>query len=178
MKIQFRPMTITDAAALASWRYPAPYDFYDWVPEYDPEVLTLPIAQTFAAIDGSGQFVGFVCFGMGARVPGGEAAGLYAARLLDIGLGLRPDLTGQGLGAAFVDAILAESRRRFSPRGFRLSVATFNRRAIRVYERAGFRAGPTCVSPVRGQPVEFLIMTRSETAGSEQPPDEERERAQ
>jgi [ribosomal protein S18]-alanine N-acetyltransferase len=42
------------------------------------------------------------------------------------------------LGLAYLQAGLAFATQRFTPRRFRLSVATFNERAIRVYERAGF----------------------------------------
>ena len=85
-------------------------------------------------------------------------AGLYGEPLLDVGLGLRPDLTGRGLGLGFVAAVLALGRERFGPVGFRLSVAVFNERAIRVYERAGFVRGETFLSPVGGVATAFLLM--------------------
>ena len=51
---------------------------------------------------------------------------------------MRPDLTGKGLGLAFVQAGLDFAREQFKPDYFRLFVLTYNERAIRVYERAGF----------------------------------------
>jgi hypothetical protein len=47
---------------------------------------------------------------------------------VDVGLGLRPDLTGRALGLGFMLAGLEFARRRFAPDGFRLSVAAFNER--------------------------------------------------
>src|SRR5438132_508675 len=51
---------------------------------------------------------------------------------LEIGLGLHPEWTGQGLGKSFLEAGLEYARRRFAPKQFTLSVASFNRRAITV----------------------------------------------
>jgi ribosomal-protein-alanine N-acetyltransferase len=52
---------------------------------------------------------------------------------------MRPDLTSQGLGLAFIQAGLSQLAA-VTPSDSRLvlDVATFNVRAIRVYERAGF----------------------------------------
>ena len=123
-----------------------------------------PAAGYAAATDEAGELVGFFCFGAGGRVPGGERAGVYAEDAVDVGLGLRPDLTGRGLGGAFVAAGLAHGRAVLTPppTRFRLSVAAFNERAIRVYERAGFRAGPRFTSPVGGVEVAFVLMVKEE----------------
>ena len=58
--------------------------------------------------------------------------------MLEYGLGIRPDLTGRGLGLEFVRAGLEFGRERFRPGRIVLAVAAFNERAIAVYERAGF----------------------------------------
>ncbi|HZU66371.1 MAG TPA: GNAT family protein [Ktedonobacteraceae bacterium] len=49
-----------------------------------------------------------------------------------------PDLTGKKLGLTLVNAGLDFARKQFAPDYFRLFVLTFNQRAIKVYERAGF----------------------------------------
>jgi ribosomal-protein-alanine N-acetyltransferase len=128
-ELHFEPMTQEEAEAIADWRYEPPYDFYD-AREDDGDLALLLSAErragrTFAAKDGSGAVVGFFSYG-----PEDDA--------IVVGLGLRPDLTGRGFGAAFVAAGLDFALARFAPRRFRLSVATFNERAITVYERAGF----------------------------------------
>lgn len=160
MRFAFRPMTEEDARAMAVWRYPDPHGFYD----LDADDLRETLAELpayHAATDERGELVGFFSCGPGAQVPGGHQAGLYPPDALDIGLGLRPDLTGRGLGAGFVAAGLAHLRATTNPppTRFRLSVAAFNTRAIRAYERAGFRAGVRFPSPVRGVDTDFLLMT-------------------
>ena len=76
-----------------------------------------------------------------ARDEHGDTIGFYYFEErppdLDYGLGLRPDLTGQGLGLEFFLAGLAFAHERYRPERVRLHVAAFNERARRVYERAG-----------------------------------------
>ena len=105
---------------MATWRYPPPYDFYDG----DAEPVRNP-ERFFEVRDQEGRLVGFYYL---------EARGDE----VEYGLGLRPDLTGQGLGLRFVMAGLAFAEQRYRPQRVVLSVAAFNERAKRVYEHAGF----------------------------------------
>ena len=83
---------------------------------------------------------------------------------LDYGLGLRPDLTGQGLGVEFFVAGLDLARERYRPRRIFLHVAEFNERARRVYERAGFRVVSSHVRRFeRFGDVPFLTMADAPT---------------
>ena len=74
---------------------------------------------------------------------------------LDIGLGMRPDLTGKGAGQSFVKKGIEFAMQNFRPETLRLSVATFNKRAISVYEKEGFIHEATFLN----NGTEFLIMT-------------------
>jgi [ribosomal protein S18]-alanine N-acetyltransferase len=147
----FRQINDADAREISGWRYAPPYDFYDATADpADLAELLDPQSRRdvyFSALDGKHRLVGFFQF-----EKTGEA--------VDVGLGLRPDLTGRGLGAEFVLAGLAFARERFSPRRFTLSVATFNGRAIGVYERVGFRRGRTYTHETNGGEHEFLSMWR------------------
>ena len=165
MRYSFTPLSEEEAREIAGWRYAPPYDFYNAdADQGDLQELLDRASPYYAVCDGKGELIGFFCFKGTAQVPAGLAAGAYDdPAALDIGLGMRPDLTGQDQGLAFVLAGLDFARRTFAPGAFRLSVATFNSRAIRVYERAGFVAGTRFMHHTNGGEHEFLCMTRGET---------------
>ena len=73
---------------------------------------------------------------------------------------MRPDLTGSGMGLAFLNSILAFARTEFSPENFRATVATFNRRAVRLCENAGFTPGRVFTGTTKDGDIEFVQMTR------------------
>ena len=77
---------------------------------------------------------------------------------VDIGLGMRPNITGNGFGLQFVNAGLAFSKEKYGCKYITLSVATFNERAIKVYKRAGFEAVGTFIQKTNGGCFEFLKM--------------------
>jgi ribosomal-protein-alanine N-acetyltransferase len=149
---RFKLMNQEDAEMIALWHYPEPFSFYDWAADQDDlaELLDSEVrGEAYAAVeDESGALVGY--FSCKPR-PGG---------ILVIGLGLHPDKTGRGHGGAFLAAGLEYARRRFAPEQFSLSVATFNRRAITVYERAGFAPVRVYMHSTNGGEWEFVEMRR------------------
>ncbi|MCL4831743.1 MAG: GNAT family N-acetyltransferase [Caldilineaceae bacterium] len=157
-------MSGEDAAQIARWRYPVPYDFYDSSPtDATAELLAAtaayyadPVHNYFAVDDGTGLFVGFGCFGIEAQVLGYDYT---QADALDIGLGMRPDRTGRGEGHAFLAAILSHARALHRPTLLRATIATFNQRSARTFLRAGFLP----IAAFRSQtarPIDFGIYTR------------------
>lgn len=144
MQFQFAPVSEADARSILAWRYDEPYTTYNAADDFESleRGLTEMLDRRspyYAVRDEQGELVGFFCFGTAAQVGDDVTPGLYGEdQIMDIGLGMRPDLTGLGLGLSFVQAGLAFAREQFHPRGFRLFVLTFNERAARVYERAGF----------------------------------------
>ena len=139
MDVSFTPMNEPDARTILGWRYEEPYAVYNCPPgEVDESVRALldPRNAYYAARDAAGDLIGYCCFGPDAQVAGGRYP---ADGMVDVGLGLRPDLTGNGLGPGFVSAILRFAEQELGYSRIRLTVAAFNRRAIRAYEKAGFR---------------------------------------
>lgn len=155
MDFTFRPMRLRDALATTHWRYPGEYALYNpgmtpvfvWLIEQPLRIFGA--AVYYAVWNERGERVGIFSFvRQGVKV--------------EIGVALRPDLTGlgQGIGLAFVRSGLAFASHRFSPRRFTLDVATFNSRARRVYERAGFRPVRIITRRTQGRTVEYLVMER------------------
>lgn len=161
---QLVPMGEREARAIAGWQYPAPFDFYNL--SADPEVITeLTDGSYWAAVDGRGQVAAFFCTGDAALVPDGLGAGAYGTShpVVDIGVGLRPDLTSHRLGGPFMMDVMDRLAGNPCVSHVRLTVATMNERAVRLYQRLGFVA--TGVFDSRG--VEFMVMERplAATAG-------------
>jgi ribosomal-protein-alanine N-acetyltransferase len=154
------PMCEKEAAIVSQWRYNDPYSFYNM--GNDPETIQeLLDGSYYSVFDQQNELSGYFCFGQNAQVPGGRAQGLYEDKeSLDIGLGLCPNLTGKGMGRCFLNAGLDFATKKFHRKTFRLSVATFNRRAIFVYEKAGFKPVQTFMSKTKHNEDEFLLMVK------------------
>jgi [ribosomal protein S18]-alanine N-acetyltransferase len=120
VKTTIAPATRAAITEMVGWQYGPPFEFYDGdgVPPKNPE-------RFFEVRDEAGTLVGF--YYLEER---GDAVFL--------GLGLRPELTGRGLGLDFVCAGVEFAISRFEPHRVILDVASFNERAIKVYKRAGF----------------------------------------
>jgi [ribosomal protein S18]-alanine N-acetyltransferase len=123
-------MTAADARAVAAWRYPGEYAFYDADADADDLAELLNPAEWghryFAADEEARhELAGFLVVKLSGRVA-------------EIGLGLRPGLTGLGLGESFLGDCLRFAET-LGAQSYTLAVAAFNQRAITVYERAGFR---------------------------------------
>ena len=132
--LEIRPVVAGDVREFARWRYEEPYDVYD---------LTDPVEELVAyftspeigchVVTHDGVVVAFSTFGADGRVPGGD----YSSAALDIGLGVRPDWTGRGLGAVVVAAVVGFARTLTDGR-LRVTIAARNARALSVWRRSGF----------------------------------------
>lgn len=156
-KFIFRQMDEDSAREIVSWQYEAPYDIYNSAPDRIEESVQGyldPANKYFTIWSTADALIGFRCFGADARVPGGD----YGAEALDMGGGLKPDLTGRGLGAGFMEAAMEFAHRHFAPVAFRATVAAFNKRALRVCEKIGYKQASVFVSTHSGK--EFVILIK------------------
>lgn len=138
MELYIKKMTVTYATEILNWNYTPPYDFYN--NKLSKEALDELLVNTYFAITDQNEFlVGFYCIGQAAQVPKGNEFNVYEKEMVDIGLGIRPDLTGKGIGSEFFKFILERILETTNFSILRLTVAKFNNRAIRLYENFGFK---------------------------------------
>lgn len=149
--MEIAALTRSMAGDMCTWRYPPPYDCYD-LTGADPDRLVQPDSGFFALLRGP-DLIGFRSFGADGRVPGWP----YHAAALDTGGGLRPDLTGQGLGRQAIATGLAFGRAVFAPAAFRVTVAGFNTRALRTVAALGFTRCGSFAASTTGTPFEVLV---------------------
>lgn len=156
MQFVFRPMTEEYATKIANWHYEGDAAFYDM--DQDPEDLEELLDPSnwidkYRAVVSEGEdLIGFFSFGRSENT-------------VTIGLGMKPELTGKGLGQAFVQAGMGYAQHKFGPVDLHLSVATFNKRAIKIYERLGFKRQGVFMNDTNGGIYEFLRMVKqSKTA--------------
>ena len=102
--MKIAPKTAGDFADYEQWHYQPPYDFYD----SDQEPVLNPERYFAVHDDDEGALIGFLYFEPKDDV-------------LEYGLGLRPDLTGKGLGLDVFHAGLEFGRERYGPSLIRLS---------------------------------------------------------
>ena len=154
-RFHFHPLGMRDALAASRWRYPGRYAMYNL--GLAPLIVAVFLRGPFSALAGVSYYA--------VTIEGEGLTGVFSLTRrggdVEIGVGLRPDLNGRGLGLPYLLEGLALARRRYHPRSFSLHVATFNQRAITVYERAGFLPGRVTPFIYQGQRFEEMRMSRS-----------------
>lgn len=149
MDYQFTKLSQEQAANIAfNWQYEVEYSFYNMTAdEEDLTEFLNPVERgdKYFIITKGNEEVGFFCFE-------------NEVDSIDIGLGMKPELTGRGIGLEFLKAGLDYARSKYNPKEITLSVATFNKRAIKVYKKAGFKSVETFMQDTNGSRFEFLKM--------------------
>ena len=104
--------------------------------------------------DGGDPRLALRAFGPDGRVPGGS----YDSWALDTGGGLRPELTGWGLGREAISTGLALGARQFASLVFRMTIAAFSIRAQKAVRSLWFDAVCRFVALTNGW--DYDIFTR------------------
>lgn len=159
MKFSIGQMNCGVAMEISKWIYEEPYSMYS-MDGSDSCINEFLNGFYLYACDEDSNLLGYFCFGQSAQVPVGNQFGVYTDDdIIDIGLGIKPDLCGQGLGFEFLSYGLEFAQNNISGKGFRLTVASFNERAIKIYERIGFKKFNSFIRISESEEMEFWVMT-------------------
>lgn len=157
MELQIDSLEANHAGEILNWRYPYPYDIYNYQGDVEEEMASLlnPNNAFFAILNLQGVLVGYCSFGADGQVPGGQ----YVESALDIGMGIHPDLTGNGNGKYYARAVIEYAREHLQPDLLRVTIADFNHRAQRVWHELDFEPVKTFIKT--GTESKFVILCRS-----------------
>ena len=114
---------------ISSWKYDGEYAIYN-LPPYEEQLhkhrgFANPVNSFYSFVENE-TLVGYVNLI-------GEENGVF------FGIGVRPDLCGRGWGQRITRSAIALSHRLYPGKPLYLEVRTWNLRAVRCYEKAGFR---------------------------------------
>lgn len=158
MELNVNQMNYNEAKQISKWIYKEPYSIYS-MDGSDNCIDELLNGTYFSASDEENNLIGYYCFGESAQVPVGNQFGAYNCKdIIDIGLGINPNLCGQGLGLKFLNSGLDYARNNLSAKRFRLTVVTFNQRAIKVYQKAGFEKINSFERITKTGKIDFWVM--------------------
>lgn len=161
IKMNIKSMNYDGAKEISKWIYKEPYSIYS-MDESDNCIEELLDGTYFLVVDKENNIIGYYCFGESAQVPAGNKFGVYNYKdIVDIGLGLNPNLCGQGLGLKFLNNGLDFAKNKLSAERVRLTVATFNQRAIKVYKHAGFEKLYSFARISEIEKIEFWVMIKN-----------------
>jgi ribosomal-protein-alanine N-acetyltransferase len=152
MKFEFYKMNNQYAHLILNWHYEKPFDFYDFSYDEDDyqewmEKIKNNDWENEYIVFYNKEFIGFFIF-------------ILEENYLEIALGLHPDLTSQGIGQSFVEAGIEYAKSNFKFDFLILNVASFNIRAIKVYQRVGFIEEEHFVQKINNQDYDFIKMVR------------------
>ncbi len=153
MQYNFIKMNQNYAEEIAyQWKYKGKYSFYDTTADkedlaefLDPKTWD----RTFAVLNKENDLIGFYSY-------------TFQDEIMWIGFGLKPDLTGQGLGTEFVKSGIEYGIEHFDyqKEHIMLAVAEFNKRAIKLYKNLGFKTTEKYDQPTNGGVYKFYKMKK------------------
>lgn len=159
-----------------TWKYDGEYSIYDYSNEEETEALLqkeLWGKGKFAVLDEKKSLVGELTIECFEEIfENSDDDGFVDVETIInnsnkvyemwIGFGLRPNLTGKGLGKEFVLACVNFAVKHLNYKGeyVRLGVAEFNERARKAYEKAGFEVFDTYNGEISGKKLKVLWMKK------------------
>lgn len=151
MSFKIRNLRHENALEIANnWKNPDIYSFYDMTKDIEDynEFISPNLRGDghYEILDNKMNLSGFLTVSE-------EDEGV-----LEIGLGMKPELTGNGQGEIFLRDILQYLKSEYDYSSIKLAVVSFNARAIKVYERVGFQIEKTFMMENNGKEYKFVSM--------------------
>lgn len=138
--MEARPLTLRDKQTVCGWHYPGRYAVYD-LPSWEKMARRqMGFADPVQALNYYGFWEGDALVGYVNLRP--EEGGV------SVGIGVDPARCGQGLGRRMLRQAVQMAAQRWPDKRPCLVVRTWNRRAVRCYQAAGFQ--------VEGEPFRLI----------------------
>lgn len=154
MELTIRTRTKDDINEFITWTYDGIYSFYDnniQKEKIDGFKQSFNSERAFSVIDDKENLIGN-CEFYNVNDEGEE--------ILAVGVQMKPSMTGQGYGSKFFSEIIEQGRVLLNYNHLELSVVDFNKRAIRTYEKEGFKKKGEFQNVIRGNTYNFISMTK------------------
>lgn len=155
--IKIEMLSQDNAETIANdWHYKGVYSFYNMVedPEDFEEIISSSLrGNRYFQVVNDDELIGYFCV---EQLP---------AKKVEIGLGLKPDLTGKGLGLSFLEMIESFILKQQKYQTLVLSVVSFNERAIKVYLKAGYVRVGSEIAASNNSEYEFIMLEKSVLEG-------------
>ncbi|MEB7783061.1 GNAT family N-acetyltransferase [Mammaliicoccus sciuri] len=132
------------------WKYPAPYSFYNLtedIEDYNEIINPEERQDKFFTIQEDDSLIGYFCLEMNRES-------------VSLGLGMKPNLTGNGNGNKFLDYIINYIKNTYNVKKITLSVVDFNTRAFKVYIKSGFKVTGETKNYTNGGVYNFINMEK------------------
>ena len=156
---KFHLIDESSVRAILNWQYQPPYDLYnDLEKEASLQHLLDPQNNFYKIVDENSELLGYCSFGQDGQVTNGD----YRQEALDIGMGIRPDLTGQEKGVEYANAVLEFAESLLKPKAFRVTIAAFNKRALRLWQKLEFEHQQSFERKSDG--IKFIVLVRVDDA--------------
>lgn len=134
---EFEAMTKEVANEISKWKYEGIYNLYSF--EENAETIEELLNGEYYFLKKDGYVLAYICIGNSAQIPIVEENIYENKNFTDIGLGLNPPMCGRGYGNEFIFKAIDFLGKNFDIVKLRLSVASFNKRAIGLYKKLDFK---------------------------------------
>jgi ribosomal-protein-alanine N-acetyltransferase len=154
MDYKIRKRTEEDVNEFITWTYGGIYSFYDnniQQEKIDGFIQSVNSESEFSVVDENNNLIGN-CEFYYVDDDGDE--------IIAVGVQMKPSLTGQGNGFDFVHTVVEQGRELLNFNHLELAVVDFNKRAIRTYEKIGFKKKGRFDNEIRGNTYSFIIMAK------------------